>query len=75
MDFQGIFPINIHKGVNPCSNMGGDNIRVKYTSLVRDVSRGAKHRVLLGRWGGGRENVLNGAIWCVLVYILIRFCL
>ena len=32
---------------------------------------------LLGGFGGMilREIFLNGAIWCVLVYIWIRFCL
>ena len=32
---------------------------------------------LLGGFGGmlSREFFLNGAIWCVLAYILIRFCL
>ena len=31
------------KGVNPWSNMGGDNIVMKYTSRLWDVSRGAPH--------------------------------
>ena len=49
--------------------MGGGNIR--------DVSRGAMRRALLWGFGGMPpvEIFLNGAIWCVLVYIWIRFCL
>ena len=37
----------------------------------------AKRRALLGGFGGmlPREFFLNDAIWCVLEYILIRFCL
>ena len=31
---------------------GGDNIGVKYTSRLEDVSRGAKRRALLGGFGG-----------------------
>ena len=54
------------KGVNPCSNMGGDNIGEKYTSRLRDVLRGAKRRAFIGGFGGlpPREIFLNGAIWC-----------
>ena len=40
------------KGVNPCSNMGGDNIGEKYTSRLRDVLRGAKRRAFIGGFGG-----------------------
>ena len=32
---------------------GGDNSVVKYTSRLRDVSRGAKRRALLARGFGG----------------------
>ena len=55
---------------------GGDNIGEKYTSRLRDVLRGAKRRAFLGGFGGmrPREFFLNGAIWCILVYIWIRFC-
>ena len=55
---------------------GGYDSGVKYTSRLRDVSRGPKRRALLGGFGGmppPRENFLKGAIWCVLVYIWIRF--
>ena len=46
---------------------GGDDIGVKYTSRLRDVSRGAKRRALLGGFGGmpPREFFLNGAFWCI----------
>ena len=56
---------------------GGDNIGEKYTSRLLDLFRGAKRFALLGGFGGmlPREFFLNGAIWCVLVYIWIRFCL
>ena len=39
--------------------------------------RMSKSRALLGEFGDmfPRENFLNGANWCVLVYIWIRFCL
>ena len=40
------------KGVNPCSNMGGDNIGEKYTSRLRDVLRGASRRAFLEGFGG-----------------------
>ena len=50
---------------------GGDNIGEKYTSRLRDVLRGALRRALLGGFGAcSPEKIfLNGAIWCVLVYI------
>ena len=32
-----VFKMATPKGVNPCSNMGGDNIGEKYTSRLRDV--------------------------------------
>ena len=55
---------------------GGDNTGVKYTSRLEDVSRGAKRRASVGGFGGmlPEKFFLNGAIWCVLVYIWIRFC-
>ena len=45
---------------------GGDNIGVKYTSRLEDVSRGAKRRALLGGFGGmlPREIFFK---WCNLV--------
>ena len=43
-----------------------------------DMLRMAKPCALLGWFGGmpppPEKFFLNGAIWCVLVYILIRFC-
>ena len=62
----------MNKGVNPCSNMGGGyNIGEKYTSRLRDVLRGASRRTFSEGFGSmpPREFFLNGAIWCVLVYI------
>ena len=52
-----------------CKSMfkhGGDNIGVKYTSRLEDVSRGAKRRDLLGGFGGmlPREIFFK---WCNLV--------
>ena len=51
---------------------GGDNIGVNiYIPFVGCIAR-----AMLGGFGGmpPREIFLNGAIWCVLVYIWIRFC-
>ena len=50
---------------------GGDNIGEKYTSRLRDVLREAP---CISRGFGGMppppiKFFLNGAIWCVLVYI------
>ena len=54
---------------------GGDNIVEKYTFRLRDELRGAKRPVFLGGFGGmsPEKKILNGAIWCVLVYIWIGF--
>ena len=54
---------------------GGDNIVEKYTFRLRDVLRGAKRPVFLGGFGGmpSEKKNLNGAIWCVLMYIWIGF--
>ena len=42
----------------------------------RHAAHGEAMRFARGvRGHAPRENFLNGAIWCVLVYILITFCL
>ena len=57
----------------------GDNIgkRNTHPAKLRDVARGVKRRALLGHSGHAPPPeifLLNYAIWCVLVYIWIRFC-
>ena len=54
---------------------GGGNIVEKYTFRLWDVLRGAKRPVFVGGFGGmpPERKILNGAIWCVLVYIWIGF--
>ena len=66
-----------HQGRKSMFKHGGDNIGEKYTSRLRDVLRGAKRRDLLGGFGGmpPEKIFLSGAIWCVLVYLWIKFCL
>ena len=56
---------------------GGDNIVEKYTFRLRDVLRGAKRAVFLGGFGGmpPEKKNLNGASWCLLVYIWIGLSL
>ena len=52
---------------------GGYDIGVKYTSRLRDVSRGPKRRALLGGFGGmpPRDNVFKG---CNLVRFGVYLC-
>ena len=56
---------------------GGDNIGEKYTSRLRDVFVALRAAPFQGGLGAcpPEKCFLNGAIWCVLVYIWIRFCL
>ena len=52
------------KDVNPCSNMGGDNIGEKYTSRLRDLLREAQR---LARGDRGHAPLRNFFKWCNLV--------
>ena len=75
--FTNEFSVVLSQGRKSMFKHGGDNIGEKYTSRLRDVLPGAKRRALLGGFGRipPEDFFLNGAIWWVLVYIWIRFCL
>ena len=67
--------MNLHQGRKSMFKHGGDNIVEKYTFRLRDVLHGAKRPVFLGGFGDmpPEKIFLDGAIWCVLVYIWIGF--
>ena len=58
---------------------GGGNTGEKYTFRLRDVLRALRAALARGVQGHAPpppvKFFLNGAIWCVLVYIWIRCCL
>ena len=75
-EFELYFPLSTFMatmGVNPCSNMGeiilGRNIHPAFGMYCAA-------RLSRAVWGHGPPDnfFLNGAIWCVLLYIWIRFC-
>ena len=66
----------LNKGVNLCSSMGGIILWSIYIPFAGCIARREAPRFARGVWGHAppKKFFLNGAIWCVLVYIWIRFC-